>query len=103
MSDEIDPGLKRVFAQTAEAPADEAFVAEVASKTSRLRRWCVIGTALGLILVAIAVATGLGLAAASIGPIAAALSASPFGWIAGLAFVGAGALCVRALAGGRAG
>ncbi len=102
MSDELDPGLKRLFAATAEAPADEAFVQGVAARTARERR-------LGLlprILIGIAVAVLLALSAAvlapmletSAGSIAALVSSSPVGWAAGLALALAGAICARALA-----
>ena len=106
MTDELDPGLRRLFAATAEDPADEAFVAEATARTARRRRLAMIGWALGLLALA-AVATALapviGRAAAVPIQFSAALLATPFGWAAALALTVAGALAARALAGWRAG
>jgi hypothetical protein len=110
MSDQIDPGLKRLFVATAEEPSDEVFVAAVGARTSRLRRLAAIGWGLSLV-VAVAVlaviaptfAAAISRPAGALGQIPAALSATPFGSIATLALFAAGALCVRALAGLRAG
>ena len=105
MSDEIDPDLKRLFALTAEPPADEAFVAMVAAKTARLRLLAVAGWSLGLILLAAVLAAGatwFGVAISQVvaapGWLSTALAASPFGWVAALALTGAGAVCWRAMA-----
>ena len=102
MSDELDPGLRRLFASTAEAPADEAFVAGVTARTSKERRLVVLGRA---VAVALSAALILGALAAVLAPalnlvtgsIAAMVNTSPFGWVAGLALVFAAAVCVRAL------
>ena len=97
MKDELDPDLRRLFAATSDYPADEAFVAAVALKTAR-RRPGVLSHALLTGAVVAALAAGLGLAlhqvANWIGPLA---TASPFGYVAGLALVVAGAACVRVL------
>ena len=102
MSDELDPGLRRLFAETAEAPADEAFVQGVSARTARERRLgllarVLIGLAavLFVVLVGTAVAPMLGKSAASITTL---VTASPFGWAIGLALVLAGGVCVRTLA-----
>jgi hypothetical protein len=103
MSDELDPGLKRLFAETAEAPADEAFVAAVTVRTARVRRpspvvrqlaaGCVTALALG------AAVGGVGLAlqqgAQVIMPL---INSSPIGIVTGLSLALAGAICVRLLA-----
>jgi hypothetical protein len=103
MSDELDPGLRRLFAETAEYPADEAFVAAVTTRTAmeprigpaaqRLAAGTLSALALG------AVAAGLGLAlqqgAQVIMPL---LSASPAGVAAGLGLTIAGLVCFRLLA-----
>jgi hypothetical protein len=103
MNDELDPGLKRLFAETAEPPADEAFVAAVTRRTSRERRLMMLLRPLAGGLLASAVlavlATVLGLALSeSQAAIADVVNASPVGWIAGLALVLAGVVCVRSLA-----
>jgi hypothetical protein len=100
MSDEFDPGLRRLFAETAEAPADEAFVAAVTKRTSRERRFMMVARPLaaGLVLAMIlaVLATGLGLALRlSQGAIMALVTSSPLGWIAGLALAFAGLVVVR--------
>ena len=100
MSDELDPGLRRLFAETAEHPADEGFVSAVAVRTSRRRRMMLGVRALALaLLVAAAVgglAAGFGLVLdQSAGMITALGSAPTLGWAAGLALVLAGAVCVR--------
>ena len=46
MSNELDPGLKRLFAETAEHPADEAFVSAVTARTSREGRIALSGVPL---------------------------------------------------------
>ena len=103
MNDELDPGLRRLFAETAESPADEAFVAGVTARTSRERRVMLVLRPLagGLLLAVIlaALATGLGVALnQSRAVIAPLVSASPAGWAAGLALAFAGAVLVRTLA-----
>ena len=103
MSDELDPGLRRLFASTAEHPADEAFVAQVSRRASRERRLMVLVRALGggLLLAVVVAALASGLAVAvnqSRAVIAPLVSASPMGWIAGLALAFAGAVLVRTLA-----
>lgn len=103
MSDELDPGLRRLFASTAEHPADEAFVSSVTRRTSRERWLALIGRGLasGLlytaVLVVLAMALGLVLdqSAKVISPL---VDASPAGCAAGLGLVIAGAVCVRLLA-----
>jgi anti-sigma factor RsiW len=98
MTDELDPDLRRLFAATADYPADDAFVAAVAHKTAP-RRPGVLAHALLTGAIVAALAAGLGLALGQvanwIGPLA---TASPFGYVAGLALVVAGAVCVRVLA-----
>ena len=110
MSDEIDPGLRRLFAATAEEPADEAFVVAVSGRTSRLRRLTTFGWGLALVLAAVALATlaaafgaAIGRAAPALVQVGAVLAASPVGWAAALALTAAGAVCARALFGWRAG
>jgi len=103
MSDELDPGLKRLFAETAGHPADEAFVTVVTARTSRERRLTMLVRPLAGGLVAAAAAAALAMTLglvlnqgrAVIGPL---VSSSPLGWVAGLALVFAGAVCVRSLA-----
>jgi hypothetical protein len=99
MSDELDPGLRRLFAATADYPADEAFVAAVTAKTARRWRPGPLGRALasGAIAGLVAAALGLAVGPAS-GVISGLVGVSPLGWIAGLALVLAGFICVRALA-----
>jgi hypothetical protein len=96
MNDALDPDLRRLFAATADHPADEAFVAAVTAQT-RPRRPMLLRTLWGSAVV-VALAAGLGLAASQastlIGPL---VSGSPVGWGVGLALAGAGALCVRVL------
>jgi hypothetical protein len=99
MTNELDPGLRRLFASTAENPADEAFVQAVTSRTSR-GRWLALiapGLAAAFILAAAAIVLGLVLqqSAKVITPL---VIASPMGWTAGLGLVIAGAVCVRVLA-----
>ena len=103
MSDELDPGLRRLFAATAEAPADEAFVQGVAVRTLRERR---LGLLARILIGAVAVAALLALLTAGLAPmleksagsITALVTGSPVGWAAGLALALAGAICVRTLA-----
>lgn len=101
MSDELDPGLRRLFASTAEAPADEAFVAAVTGRTTRAKRLRLVGRALAgaLIVVVLAVAGSmlvplLNQGAAAIGILT---TSSPLGVAAGVALTIAGVVCVRAL------
>ncbi len=99
---ELDPGLRRLFAETAEAPADEAFVAAVSARTSRQRRIMMFvrpllrglfaATVLAILATALGLAFNQGQAV-----IAALVSSSPLGWVAGLALALAGVVCVRAL------
>jgi hypothetical protein len=96
MNDELDPGLRRLFASTSEAPADEAFVEAVAARTSR-GRWIALiapGLLAAFVVAAAAIALGLVLlqSARVITPL---VNASPAGWAAGLGLVLAGAVCVR--------
>ena len=103
MNDQLDPGLRRLFAETAEAPADEAFVAAVTSRTSHERRIMMLLRPLagGLLLAVVlaSLATGLGVVLnQSRAVIAPLISASPVGWAAGLALALAGAVLVRTLA-----
>ena len=103
MSDELDPGLRRLFAATAEAPADEAFVAAVSARTRRERRLALLGRVLAgaLIVALVFAAAAAGLASAlnqSLGAVASVLSASSVGWAAGLSLALAGVVCVRTLA-----
>jgi hypothetical protein len=103
MSDDLDPGLRRLFAQTAQHPADEAFVAEVSARTARVHRPSPIARQLALRCVtALAFAAavgGVGLAlqqaAAVIAPL---ITPSPIGIVTGLALTLGGAICVRLLA-----
>ena len=103
MSDELDPGLRRLFAETAEHPADEAFVAAVTERTAHeprigltVRRLAA-GSASALALGAVAAGVGLALQQGSqvIMPL---LSASPVGMAAGLGLAVAGLVCFRLLA-----
>ena len=103
MNNELDPGLRRLFAETAEAPADEAFVAAVTARTSRERRVMMfvrpLAAGLLLSLILAALATGLGVALnQSRAVIAPLVSASPAGWAAGLALAFAGVVLFRTLA-----
>jgi len=102
MTDELDPGLRRLFAQTAEAPADEAFLAGVTAKTSRERRLALLARALvwGLVLAAILAAAAMGLVTTlnqGLGKVAALVTTSPVGTAAGLAIALAALVCVRTL------
>jgi hypothetical protein len=103
MSEDLDPQLRRLFAETAEHPADEAFVQSVAARTQRERH---LGPAVRRLAAASlpalalgAVAAGLGLAAQqSFTVVAPLLTASPTGMAASLALVAAGVVCFRLLA-----
>jgi hypothetical protein len=103
MSDDLDPGLRRLFAETAEYPADEAFVAAVTQRTANAPR---IGPAVRRLaagsvsaLTLGAVAAGLGLALQQgAGVIMPLLNASPVGMAAGLGLAVAGLVCFRLLA-----
>ena len=102
MTDELDPGLRRLFASTAESPADEAFIVGVTAKTSRERRLLLLGRALagGLLLAVIVAAAGTGLVAAlnqGVGAVTVLVITSPTGWAAGLALALAVVVCVRTL------
>jgi hypothetical protein len=105
MSDDLDPGLKRLFALTAEPPADEAFVAAVEARTSRERLVSMalrglgltLALALGVAILAIAFRLVAGEGAAALGPLAASLAATGYGSIAALGLVIAAAVCGRAL------
>jgi anti-sigma-K factor RskA len=99
MSSELDPDLKRLFAQTAEHPADAAFVSAVTARTSRDGRTALIAWRLAG-AVAAAVALGaLGLALEqSVQLITPLVSASPAGLAYGLGLAIAGAVCVRLIA-----
>ena len=102
MTDELDPGLRRLFASTAEAPADEAFVAAVTMKTSRERRLLMFGRVLAFaVFVAVMVAVAaMGLVTMlnqGVGAITTLVSTSPVGWAAGLALALAIVVCVRTL------
>jgi hypothetical protein len=103
MNDELDPGLRRLFAQTAEHPADDAFVAAVTARTARDRRLSLALRPLAAGALSAAtlggVAAGLGLAAQqSFAVIAPLLTASPVGQAAGLGLAVAGLVCFRLLA-----
>jgi hypothetical protein len=102
MNDELDPGLKRLFAETAEHPADVAFVSAVTARVAReplsptVRRLAAGGLSAAALGV---VAAGVGLALQqSFTVISPLLTASPVGQAAGLAFALAGAVCFRLLA-----
>ena len=102
MSDELDPGLRRLFAQTAEYPADEPFVSAVTTRTSRgkaalIARWLAPVAIEAVSLGALAAALGLVLdqSAKVIAPL---LTASPAGLAAGLGLAIAGMVCFRLLA-----
>ncbi len=103
MSDELDPGLKRLFAQTAEYPADDAFVSAVTARTARESRIALIARRLAPTLGA---AVTLGVLASVLGlvldqsakVIAPLLTASPVGLAAGLGLAVAGLVCFRLLA-----
>jgi len=99
MSDEFDPGLRRLFSATAEHPADEAFVSAVTARTSR-QRWrapIARGLAGAIVLAVAAAALGLVLdqSARVITPL---LYASPASVAVGLGLVIAGVVCFRLLA-----
>ena len=98
MNDELDPGLRRLFAETAEHPADEAFVAAVTAKTARMGRRPGLVRAVGVVMAGsaalAALALALGLAVSQITPV---LKASPMGAEAALALVLAGAVYARVL------
>jgi len=100
MNDELDPDLRRLFAATADYPADDAFLASVAAKTAPRRPMLrALAAALPASAVVIALALGLGVAidqaSAWIAPL---VNGSPFGWAAGLALAAAGVVCFRLLA-----
>ena len=103
MTDELDPGLRRLFAATADSPADEAFVAGVTVRTSRERRLVMLTRVLAASLVAslIIAAVAMGLIQIlnqGLGAVATLVGASPVGWVAGLGLALAGVVCVRTLA-----
>ena len=103
MSDDLDPGLRRLFAETAEHPADDAFVAAVTARTAHAPRFSLtigrLATGSLSVLALAAAAAGLGLAlqqgAQVILPL---LDGSPAGMAAGLGLVVAGYVCFRVLA-----
>lgn len=102
MNDEHDLGLSRLFAETSESPADEAFVAGVSARTSRERRILLVVRPLvvalvGALIIA-ALATGLGLVVNQARPLIALLASSPQGWVCSLALAFAGIVVVRTLA-----
>ena len=102
MSDELDPGLRRLFAETADSPADEAFVGAVTARTSRERKLGLVARTLigvaALALLALFAAVLAPMLEKSAGSVTALVTASPAGWAAGLALALAGAVCVRTLA-----
>ena len=102
MSDELDPGLRRLFASTAESPADEAFVAAVTATTSRERRLRMLGRVLaGFVLGAAILALATSLLPTlnqGVGAVTALVTTSPAGMAAGLAIALAAFVCVRTLA-----
>jgi len=103
MSDNLDPGLKRLFAETAEHPADEDFVTAVSARTTRVYRpspmvrELAAGCLTALALAAAVGGAGLALqqGAAVIAPL---ITPSPIGIVTGLSLALAGAICVRLLA-----
>lgn len=99
MNDELDPGLRRLFAETAEHPADEAFVAAVTARTARMGRRSGLVRAVGGVVIGglafAALVLGLGVAVGQVAPV---LNASPVGTEAALALVIAGAIYARTLA-----
>jgi hypothetical protein len=103
MSDELAPGLRRLFAETAEHPADEAFVSAVTARTSQQRLIALIARGMAgpfifaVVLGAMATALGLvlDLSAKVITPL---VDASPTGLAAGLGLAIAGVVCFRLLA-----
>ena len=103
MSDPFEPGLRRLFASTAEHPADEAFVSAVTTRTSREGRIALIAWRLAPTFITTmalgALAAGLGLvldqSAKVITPL---VDASPVGLAAGLGLAIAGLVCFRLLA-----
>ena len=103
MNDELDPGLRRLFASTAEHPADEAFVSAVTTRTSRER---LIGLIARGMAAQLAFTLGLGALAAVVGVvldqsakmIAPLLNASLLGLATGLGLAVAGLVCFRLLA-----
>ena len=102
MRDELDPDLRRLFAATEEAPADETFVAGVVKRTSRERRILMIGRIVALSVCAAVLALALALAfglvvSQSAGALLPVLTAGPIGWFASLALALAGYVCVRSL------
>jgi len=102
MSDELDPGLRRLFAETAEASADEAFVQGVADRTGRERRLrLLVRIMLAMAAVALLVLFATALAPmleAAVGWVTVLVTSSPMGWATGLALILASVICVRTLA-----
>jgi hypothetical protein len=102
MSDEFDPGLRRLFAATAEEPADDAFVSAVTVRASRERRWGLFAWAVGLLAFAVVLALVIAVLGPvleqSAGLVARMIAGTPLGWAAGLALAVAGFVCVRLLA-----
>ena len=99
MTDEHDPDLRRLFASTAEHPADEAFVAAVTARTAHARRFGPLARRLasgfGLAVAFSVAAATLGLSARVITPL---LDATPMGLATALSLVVAGVVCLRLLA-----
>ncbi len=103
MSEDLDPGLRRLFAETAEHPADDAFVAAVTTRTVHDPR---IGLTFGRLAAGSLSALALAAAAAGLGlalqkgsqVILPLLDASPTGMAAGLGLAAAGFVCFRLLA-----
>ncbi|HEY5410888.1 MAG TPA: hypothetical protein VIJ94_09190 [Caulobacteraceae bacterium] len=99
MSDPFDPDLRRLFAATAEHPADEAFVAAVTVRTSRERWITLIARALvGALVLAVAAAAFGVVMAQGVKVIAPLLNASLAGQATGLVLAIAGLVCLRLLA-----
>lgn len=103
MSEDLDPGLRRLFAETAEHPADDAFVSAVTARTAHDPR---IGLTVGRLAAGTLSALALGAVAAGLGlalkqgsqVILPLLTASPTGMAAGLGLAVAGFVCFRLLA-----
>jgi hypothetical protein len=99
MSDDLDPGLKRLFAETAEHPADAAFVSAVTARTAREGRIALIAWRLAPAVVGAVALGALGLALDQGAPLITSLvNASPAGYANGLGLAIAGFVCFRLLA-----
>jgi hypothetical protein len=98
MRDELDPDLRRMFASTAESPADEVFVEAVTARTSRERRISFVAAGLGGAAALGALAAVLGVALQqSARMIAPLVTSPPLGLAAGLGLAVAGLICFRLL------